>query len=72
MSRYNILGRTVQNYMYGTPSMQKGGRIPLSEKIILENVKYNHKRLLKENELFYKQIMENNRLVQKALSKVFK
>ncbi|MFA6661177.1 MAG: hypothetical protein WCS62_06160 [Bacilli bacterium] len=71
MSRYNILGRTVQNYMY-TPSMQKGGRISLSERIALENVKYNHKRLLKENELFYKQIMENNRLVQKALSKVFK
>ena len=71
MSRYNILGRAVQNYMY-TPSMQKGGRIPLSERIALENVKYNHKRLLKENELFYKQIMENNRLVQKALSKVFK
>ena len=69
MSRYNILGRALQNYI---PSMQKGGRIPLSERIALENVKYNHKRLLKENELFYKQIMENNRLVQKALSKVFK
>jgi hypothetical protein len=69
MSRYNTLGKVVQSTM---PYMQRGGKIPLSEKIALENVKYNHKRLLKENELYYKQLMENNKLVQKALLKVFK
>jgi len=69
MAKYNTLGRAAQASM---PMIQKGGRIPLSEKIALENVKYNHKKALKNEELFYKQLMENNKLVQKALIKVFK
>ena len=52
--------------------LQRGGRIPLDEKIALENVRYNHKRLLKNQDNFLKSILENNKMYQKAFIKVFK
>jgi hypothetical protein len=51
---------------------QGGGRMTLEDRIALENVKYNHKKLLKNEELYFKQLMNNSKLVQKALIKVFK
>ena len=51
---------------------QKGGKMTLEDRIALENVKYNHKKLLKNEELYFKQLMNNSKLVQKALIKVFK
>lgn len=69
LSRYTTLGRAVQST---TPAMAEGGRMPLNERIVLENVKFSHRKLLKRDELFYKQLLENNKLVQKALIKVFK
>lgn len=51
---------------------QGGGKMTLEDRIVLENVKYNHKRLLKNEELYFKQLMNNSKLVQKALIKVFK
>jgi len=51
---------------------QGGGRMTLEDRITLENVKYNHKKLLKNDELYFKQLMNNSKLVQKALIKVFK
>lgn len=63
----------VLNKVIGQRSLlQKGGRIPLSEKVTLENVKYNHKRLLKNEDNFLKNILENNKMYQKAFIKVFK
>ncbi|MGV8961990.1 MAG: hypothetical protein ACOH2V_01235 [Candidatus Saccharimonadaceae bacterium] len=52
--------------------LKKGGGMTVAEKIQLENVKYNHKRKLKEVELEYKAIMHNNEMLQKSLIKVFK
>ena len=69
LSRSMTLGRAVQST---TPAMAEGGRMPLNERIVLENVKFSHRKLLKRDELFYKQLLENNKLVQKALIKVFK
>ena len=51
---------------------QRGGKMTLEDRIALENVKYNHKKLLKNEELYFKQLMNNSKLVQKALIKVFK
>lgn len=51
---------------------QRGGKMTLEDRIALENVKYNHKKLLKNDELYFKQLMNNSKLVQKALIKVFK
>lgn len=69
LNRPAMYQRAAQGAMY---IAQKGGRLTLADRITLENVKYNHKKRLKDNELFYRQLMENNKLVQKALIKVFK
>lgn len=52
--------------------LQKGGRIPLSEKITLENLKYNNKRKLQKEEHFLKAILENTKMYNRAFIKVFK
>ena len=53
-------------------SQQKGGRIPLSEKIALENVRHKNRLKRQTEKEFYKQLLENNKAVQKAMVKVFK
>ena len=72
----NSLNRGIQNqgniamgYQY---LLQKGGRIPLSEKITLENLKYNNKRKLQKEEHFLKAILENTKMYNRAFIKVFK
>lgn len=52
--------------------LQKGGRMPLYERIILENVKYNHKRLLNYELDYYQSVLKKAELLQKAMNKVFK
>lgn len=52
--------------------LQKGGRMPLYERIILENVKYNHKRLLNYERDYYQSVLKKAELLQKAMNKVFK
>lgn len=63
---------TAQRRVSTLPYLQGGGKMTLEDRIALENVKYNHKRLLKDEELYFKQLMNNSKLVQKALIKVFK
>lgn len=55
-----------------TEKKQKGGRIPLSEKIALENVRHKNRLTRQTEKEYYKQLLENNKLVQKAMVKVFK
>lgn len=54
----------------GTQSAQKGGS--LEEKKALENLKANHKKTAKHEEEFVKQILNNSKLIERALIKVFK
>ena len=56
----------------GISGYKSGGSLTFGERAALEDIKYNHKRLLKSQELFYKQILNNTQLIQKALIKVFK
>jgi hypothetical protein len=55
-----------------TSSYSKGGSLTLNDRIMLENVKTVNRKSLKQEELFYRQLLNNNKLVQAALIKVFK
>ena len=77
-SHQNTINNLLANYqraqrVASTMSyFQRGGKMTLEDRIALENIKYNHKKLLKNEELYFKQLMNNSKLVQKALIKVFK
>lgn len=68
ISRLGQLMSAQRNMFYG----QKGGRIPVGERILLENVKHNNKRLLEYEHNYYKSILKKAELLQKAMVKVFK
>ena len=55
-----------------TPYYARGGTLNLGERIVLENVKTYNRKVLKHEEMFYRQLLNNNKLVQAALIKVFK
>ncbi len=52
--------------------MKKGGSLTKAERSELQRENAQYKQKLKELELFYKSIMHNNDMLQKALIKVFK
>ena len=58
--------------MATTPYYARGGTLDLGERIVLENVKTSNRKALKREEMFYRQLLNNNKLVQAALIKVFK
>ncbi len=58
--------------MATTPYYARGGTLNLGERIVLENVKTSNRKALKREEMFYRQLLNNNKLVQAALIKVFK
>lgn len=68
LANYQRAQRVASTMFY----FQRGGKMTLEDRIALENVKYNHKKLLKNEELYFKQLLNNSKLVQKALIKVFK
>jgi hypothetical protein len=51
---------------------KSGGGMTVSDKAFLENLKNRNKRRLKELDILAKTIMEDNKLLQQALIKVFK
>jgi hypothetical protein len=53
-----------------SPSYAKGGS--LKEKQYLAELKQFHRKELREDERFFKNILKNNEIMQKSLIKVFK
>ena len=58
-------GRTLASY-------KKGGKLSFEERVALENIKSNNKKMSKHQELVYKQVLNNAVLLEKTLLKVFK
>ena len=54
-----------------TASKKKGGRLTVQERAYLEKIKYENKRSLDAQKLFYKQMQESNKELQKRLLKIF-
>jgi hypothetical protein len=53
--------------------LKTGGKaLTKDEQIDIDNAKFNNAKRLKDTEWAYKAIMHNNKMLQKALIKVFK
>lgn len=57
---------------FGQPMYKSGGNLSKQDRIDIDNAKSESTRKLKNSELIFKSIINNNEMLQKALIKVFK